>query len=74
MDAAIVDVVAIAGAIIRQRTGQFDPSAYRDRYQEALQQLIEPDHAALSGASRRHSAEHFVPRDINAGSMGVPPA
>src|SRR6202007_2614105 len=27
--------------IIRQRTGQFDPSTYRDRYQEALQQLIE---------------------------------
>src|SRR5437868_4123012 len=35
------EMVAIAGAIIRQRTGQFDPSAYRDRYQEALQQLIE---------------------------------
>jgi hypothetical protein len=31
----------IAGAIIRQRTGHFDPSTYRDRYQEALQQLIE---------------------------------
>ena len=30
------EMVAIAGAIIRQRTGQFDPSAYRDRYQEAL--------------------------------------
>src|SRR5438270_5197989 len=35
------EMVAIAGAIIRQRTGQFDPSAYRDRYQEALQQLVE---------------------------------
>jgi DNA end-binding protein Ku len=34
-------MVAIAGAIIRQRTGNFDPSTYRDRYQEALQQLIE---------------------------------
>jgi hypothetical protein len=33
--------VAIAGAIISQRTGHFDPSTYRDRYQEALQQLIE---------------------------------
>jgi DNA end-binding protein Ku len=36
-----VEMVAIAGAIIRQRTGNFDPSTYRDRYQEALQQLIE---------------------------------
>jgi DNA end-binding protein Ku len=36
-----VEMVAIAGAIIGQRTGNFDPSAYRDRYQEALQQLIE---------------------------------
>ena len=35
------EMVAIAGTIIRQRTGNFDPSAYRDRYQEALQQLIE---------------------------------
>ena len=35
------EMVAIAGAIIRQRTGHFDPSTYRDRYQEALQQLIE---------------------------------
>jgi DNA end-binding protein Ku len=35
------EMVAIAGAIIRQRTGNFDPSAYRDRYQDALQQLIE---------------------------------
>src|SRR5712671_360194 len=26
---------------ISQRTGHFDPSTYRDRYQEALQQLIE---------------------------------
>jgi DNA end-binding protein Ku len=34
-------MVAIAGAIIRQRTGNFDPSTYRDRYQEALEQLIE---------------------------------
>src|SRR5215469_6525191 len=35
------EMVAIAGAIIRQRTGNFDPSTCRDRYQEALQQLIE---------------------------------
>ena len=36
-----VEMVAIARAIIRQRTGTFDPSAYRDRYQEALRALIE---------------------------------
>jgi DNA end-binding protein Ku len=35
------EMVAIAGAIVRQRTGNFDPSTYRDNYQEALQQLIE---------------------------------
>src|SRR4051794_96775 len=35
------EMVAIAGAIIRQRTGNFDPSTYRDHYQETLQQLIE---------------------------------
>jgi DNA end-binding protein Ku len=35
------EMVAIARAIIRQRTGTFDPGAYRDRYQEALRALIE---------------------------------
>jgi hypothetical protein len=35
------EMVAIAGTIIRQRTGNFDPSVCRDRYQEMLQQLIE---------------------------------
>ena len=35
------DMVAIARAIIRQRTGTFDPSTHRDRYQEALRALIE---------------------------------
>ena len=28
------EMVAIAGAIISQRTGNFDPSTYRDNYQE----------------------------------------
>jgi len=35
------EMVAIARAIIKQRTGKFDPSTYRDRYQEALRALIE---------------------------------
>jgi len=35
------EMVAIADAIIKQRTGKFDPSTHRDRYQEALQELIE---------------------------------
>jgi DNA end-binding protein Ku len=42
------EMVAIAGAIIRQRAGNFDPSTYHDRYQEALQQLIE---AKMKGVS-----------------------
>jgi DNA end-binding protein Ku len=35
------EMVAIAGSIINQRTGKFDPNTYRDRYQEALRELIE---------------------------------
>jgi non-homologous end joining protein Ku len=35
-------MVAIARAIIRQRTGTFDPRTYCDRYQEASRELIEP--------------------------------
>jgi DNA end-binding protein Ku len=34
-------MIAIAGAIIRQRTAKFDPTAFRDRYQDALRELIE---------------------------------
>jgi DNA end-binding protein Ku len=35
------EMVAIAGAIMSQRTGAFDPGVFRDRYQEALRELIE---------------------------------
>ena len=42
------EMVAIAGVIIRQRTGHFDPSTYRDRYQEALHQLIEAKKKGLT--------------------------
>ena len=35
------EMVAIARAIIAQRTGSFDPTTYRDRYQDALRELIE---------------------------------
>ena len=35
------EMLAIARAIIDQRTGKFDPSRFRDRYQEALRELIE---------------------------------
>jgi DNA end-binding protein Ku len=35
------DMVAIAATIIRRRRGRFDPAAFRDRYQEALRELIE---------------------------------
>src|SRR5437868_10444279 len=50
------EMVAIAGAIIRQRAGNFDPSAYRDRYQEALQQLIEAKTKGLTIKPRAVSA------------------
>jgi Ku protein len=35
------EMLAIARAIIEQRTGKFDASKFRDRYQEALQELVE---------------------------------
>jgi DNA end-binding protein Ku len=35
------EMLAIARAIIAQRTGKFDPSTFQDRYQEALRELIE---------------------------------
>ncbi|MBV8090890.1 MAG: Ku protein [Alphaproteobacteria bacterium] len=35
------EMVAIARTIITQRTGKLDPSTFRDRYQEALRELID---------------------------------
>src|SRR5438270_2035722 len=35
------EAVAIAGMIIQRKTGSFDPSIFRYRYQEALRELIE---------------------------------
>jgi DNA end-binding protein Ku len=41
-DGAIdAEMLAIARTIIERRTGKFDPSEFRDRYQEALRELIE---------------------------------
>jgi DNA end-binding protein Ku len=35
------EAVAIAGMIIQRKIGSFDPATFRDRYQEALKELIE---------------------------------
>jgi DNA end-binding protein Ku len=35
------DMVAVAETIIKRRSGHFDPATFRDRYQEALRELIE---------------------------------
>src|SRR5215471_9312740 len=41
-DAAIdPDMAAVASMIIKRRSGHFDPTTFRDRYQEALRELIE---------------------------------
>jgi DNA end-binding protein Ku len=34
-------MIAIAEMILKRRAGHFDPSTFRDRYQEALRELIE---------------------------------
>jgi hypothetical protein len=48
-----VEMVAVARAIIRQRTGTFDPS---NRYQEALRELIEAKLKGLPITPRGHHA------------------
>jgi len=54
------EMVAIARAIIRQRTGKFDPSTYHDRHQEALRALIE---AKLKGLPIK-PREVITPRPV----------
>jgi DNA end-binding protein Ku len=50
------EMVAIARAIIGQRTGSFDPTTYRDRYQEALRELIEAKMKGLTIKFREMAA------------------
>jgi DNA end-binding protein Ku len=40
-DHADPDMVAVAKTIIERNAGEFDPEDFRDRYQEALRQLVE---------------------------------
>jgi DNA end-binding protein Ku len=46
------DMVAVAETIIERRTGSFDPTTFRDRYQDALNELIE---AKLKGRTVKSS-------------------
>ena len=55
------EMVAIAKAIIAERTGSFDPTTYRDRYQEALRELLE---AKMKGLTVK-------PREIAAPPPGI---
>jgi DNA end-binding protein Ku len=50
------EMVAVAKAIITQRTGAFDPTTYRDRYQEALRELIEAKMKGLTVKPREIAA------------------
>ncbi|MFZ3374413.1 MAG: hypothetical protein WA183_02555, partial [Chthoniobacterales bacterium] len=50
------EMVAIARAIIGQRTGSFDTATYRDRYQEALRELIEAKMKGLTVKPREMAA------------------
>ena len=52
-------MVAIARAIIGHRTESFDPTMYRDRYQEALRELIE---AKLKGLAVKPREQAFNAR------------
>lgn len=46
------DMVAIAETIVERRVGTFDPSSFRDRYQDALRELVESKTKGLTQAPR----------------------
>lgn len=50
------DMVAVAETIIERRAGEFDPSEFHDRYQDALKALVESK-AAGKPMARRKAAE-----------------
>ncbi len=65
------EMVAIAKALVTQRTGAFDPTTYRDRYQEALRELIE---AKMKGLTRQTQGDRRpVTRDRSDGRLEAQP-
>ena len=46
------DMVAIAETIIERRSGAFDPATFRDRYQDALRELVDAKTKGLERAPR----------------------
>ena len=61
-DAAIdPDMVAVASMIIKRRSGHFDPTTFRDRYQEALRELIEAKMQGLPVRPRQIAPPRPVP-------------
>lgn len=56
------DMVAVAETIIRRRSSHFDPSTFRDRYQEALRALIE---AKMKGLPVRPKEVPAPPRVLD---------
>jgi len=49
---ADADMVAIAETIIERRAAKFDPETFRDRYQDALRELVEAKTKGLERAPR----------------------
>jgi DNA end-binding protein Ku len=56
------DMVAIAETIIERRAGAFEPAQFRDRYQDALRELVEAKTKGLAAAPR---AVEEPPKVIN---------
>jgi DNA end-binding protein Ku len=54
------DMVAVAKTIIERRAGEFDPEAVRDRYQDALRELVESKAEGKSVTRKRPAEEPKV--------------
>src|SRR5580704_13779493 len=54
------DMVAVAKTIIERRAGEFDPDEFRDRYQDALRELVESKAAGKSVTRKRIAEEPKV--------------
>ena len=56
------EMAAVAEMIIKRRTGSFDPALFRDRYQDALRELVE---AKLKGRSIKPKAAVAPPMVVD---------
>jgi non-homologous end joining protein Ku len=66
-------MVALAETMIERRSGTFEPESFRDRYQDALRELVEAKTKGLgdnASCDRRTAQSHQPDGSLESGGKG----